>query len=185
MFKHQELLHLKHGHHRLQQVLTEKGSELSHTIRRAEKNERDLRKFKLTLQESKKLDLPRTADKKNKKSTLSNEIKNSNTAHKEEIQYKANRNHNNCDMREDSGSDLMDFKQNNNTRKGSKFSEIYVQTIDDGCNSNDDTFENLAGNSHKDPKESEKEDTQQLSDIEVSIAVYASVNKNRKTSNKQ
>ena len=108
------MLHLKHGHHRLQQVLTEKGSELSHTIRRAEKNERDLRKFKLTLQESKKLDLPRTADKKNKKSTLSNEIKNSNTAQKEEIQCNSNRNHNKLDMKDDSGSDLMDFKEARN-----------------------------------------------------------------------
>ena len=66
------MCHLRHSHLRLQQVLAEKGSELSHAIRRAEKNERELRKFKLRLQE---LELEKTSDKKNKKSTLNNEIK--------------------------------------------------------------------------------------------------------------
>ena len=40
-YKQQELLHLKEGHRRLQQVLAEKGAELSHAIRRAEINERE------------------------------------------------------------------------------------------------------------------------------------------------
>ena len=48
-------MHLKQGHHRLQQALAEKGSELSHAIRRAETKERELRKLKMKSQESKKL----------------------------------------------------------------------------------------------------------------------------------
>ena len=119
------MLNLKHGHHRLQQVLAEKGSELSNAIRRAEKNERELRKFELRLHESKKLELPRTADEKNKKSPLNDEIKNSNTAQKEEIQCNSNRNDNKWDMKIDSGSDLMDFKEkqvsNNYIRTKFKF----------------------------------------------------------------
>ena len=52
-YKQQEFLHLKDGHRRLQQVLAEKGAELSHAIRRAEINEREMRKIKLRLHESK------------------------------------------------------------------------------------------------------------------------------------
>ena len=64
-------------------------------------------------------------------------------------------------------------------------SETRKTTIDDGYNSNDYTFESLVNNSQKDRKVSEKEYMHQLNAIEVSNAVYASVDKNRKTSNQQ
>ena len=66
-YKQQEFSYLKQGHLRLQQVLAEKGSELSHAIRRAETNERELRKFKLRIQQSKKSEsLKKVEGKKNK-----------------------------------------------------------------------------------------------------------------------
>ena len=48
---HAELLHLRHGNSRLKIVLSEKGSELSNAVRRAEKCEREVRRWKLRMEE--------------------------------------------------------------------------------------------------------------------------------------
>jgi hypothetical protein len=99
--KWQELFNLKHSHHRL---LAEKGSELSHAMRQAEKDEREVRKFKL------EIGIGEESRRKYTKSTLHNENKNSNTDQKRKKRH-CNVNKNYWDMKEDSGSDLMDSRQ--------------------------------------------------------------------------
>ena len=66
-------------------MLAEKGSELSHAIRRAETNERELRKFKLRIQESKKSESLKKVEGKKNKSIFKNEPKCCKTAQNEEI----------------------------------------------------------------------------------------------------
>ena len=60
----------------MQQVLAEKGSELSRAIRRAENNERELRKLKLKMQESKKLGTEKKGGERNHKTSLKNKKEN-------------------------------------------------------------------------------------------------------------
>ena len=66
----------------------------------------------------------RQQTKRIKKSTLNDEIKNSNSAKKQERKCNANKTHNKWDMEEDSGSDIMDSEKKQGTiddiRKESK-----------------------------------------------------------------
>ena len=52
--KQKELLDLRSAHGRLQKVLSEKGAELSHAMRKAESYEREARKLKYKLEEARK-----------------------------------------------------------------------------------------------------------------------------------
>ena len=74
----------------MQQVLAEKGSELSRAIRRAENSERELRKLKLKIQESKKLGTEKKGGEKNHKQTLNNKNTYCNTALNEEMKRNEN-----------------------------------------------------------------------------------------------
>ena len=85
--KEKEFSHLKQGHHRLQQVLAEKGSELIRAIRRAENSDRELRKLKVKIQESKKLGIEKKGGEKNHKSTFNNKKTNYSSAQNEEMKH--------------------------------------------------------------------------------------------------
>ena len=187
-YKQQEFLHLKDGHRRLQQVLAEKGAELSHAIRRAEINEREMRKLKLRLHESKTKESKAKLAEKSRNSTMKN--KDNGWDEKLKIETKEN-----CDGEKENVKSRITDKVQNNEKIGqissvSKFSEVFAQTVNDESKDCQvfDSDENKASpkkDSITNPSYTVLNEPENISsDAEEIDAIYASVNKNRKETNK-
>ena len=188
-YKQQEFLHLKDGHRRLQQVLAEKVAELSHAIRRAEINEREMRKEKLRLQESKTKESKSKCVEKSRNSTLKNKINCTDEKMKLETTE-------NCDKdKEKVNSRLTETLQTDKNigqvYSDSKFSEVFAQTIIDennlkGPQNLDENFKIPEKEKITVPTYTVLNEPENISsDAEEIDAIYASVNKNRKETNKR
>jgi len=109
--KEEELQQLKEGHQRLQQVVSEKGAELNHALRKAESNARELKRVRQKYAEMKK---------KEKSTKDLCEISRNNENNKEDVV----KSYHKIDQpkKEDINSD---FDEN------TTFSNIFVKSIDD------------------------------------------------------
>ena len=180
-------------------MLVEKGSELSHAIRRAETNERELRKLKIKIQESKKLGSMKKVEGINPKSMLKIEPKYCKATKNQEMKDVTKKHVNRMDEMEDGTGKLFKEESNEQDDSDNRFSEIFFRTVVDKCNSmdpqccdksekvilqvSDKSVESTCYNINE--AAGTGDDSEEKCEYVITDAVYASVNKNKKKPKEQ